>query len=58
MIPGDRDLRTTLQRYQRKTRYLTYKNAGKMHKPGNPLHIESEANYYSSVALHVKNDMA
>ena len=39
VIPGDRDARTTIQRYLWKTRYLTYKNAGKMQKPGAPLHI-------------------
>ncbi|CAL5220068.1 g2019 [Coccomyxa viridis] len=40
VIPGDRDARTTLQRYLWKTRYLTYKNAGKMQKPGAPLQID------------------
>ena len=39
VIPADRDARTTIQRYLWKTRYLTYKNAGKMHKQGAPLRI-------------------
>ena len=39
VIPGDRDARTTIQRYLWKTRYLTYKNAGKMQKTGEPLHL-------------------
>ena len=39
MVPGDRDVRVTLQRYLWKARYLAYKNAGKMHKPGDPVRI-------------------
>ena len=39
MIPGDRDVRVTLQRYLWKARYLAYKNAGKMHKPGDHMRI-------------------
>ena len=39
MIHGDRDVRVTLQRYLWKARYLAYKNAGKMHKPGDPMRI-------------------
>ena len=37
VIPGDRDVRVTLQRYLWKARYLAYKNAGKMHKPGDSM---------------------
>ena len=39
VVPGDRDVRVTLQRYLWKARYLAYKNAGKMHKPGDPMRI-------------------
>lgn len=39
IIPGDRDVRITMQRYLWKARYLAYKKAGKMQKPGQPLQI-------------------
>ena len=39
VIPADRDARITIQRYLWKTRYLTYKNAGKMHRQGVPVQI-------------------